>query len=58
MKKTYNNRINRNKYNTLIVKDINFANDVQSKTANYFYSHKTPENSRKKRDGNLITNLD
>ena len=54
---------NRNKYNSLInfndyKTKLNFTNDIQSKTINGFYIHKSPLNTSKNINSNLITNKD
>ena len=63
IKKSFNNNINnRNKYNSLISynepNQYNYTNDIQSKTSNSFYVHKSPINTHNNINNNIITNRD
>ena len=62
IKKSFNNNINnRNKYNSLInygPNKYNYTNDIQSKTSNSFYVHKSPINTHNDLNNNIITNRD
>ena len=54
---------NRNRHNSLMnyngyTNKFNFTNDIQSKTINSFYIHKSPMNSSRNINNNLITNKD